>query len=184
MHFVDEEYDRGPIIAQRTVAVTPGDSAEVVAKRVLEQARSGAASARRRALSAFRGCQHSEAVSTQRRSQRSKALLARRARLPGGACWEAQAGRRTAPVLLWVCAEGPCSCSAAGMPLAAARCRGACVWVCLAPYLTLCACSRHYSAVGPCSLRIGGLRPSMALSGAPEAQRCRRRSGARCQITR
>jgi phosphoribosylglycinamide formyltransferase-1 len=36
VHFVDERYDEGPIIAQRHVPVHPGDSADDVAKRVLE----------------------------------------------------------------------------------------------------------------------------------------------------
>ena len=35
VHFVDEEYDRGPIIAQWPVPVLPGDSAEALAARVL-----------------------------------------------------------------------------------------------------------------------------------------------------
>lgn len=35
MHFVDEEYDTGPILAQHSVPVLPGDSAEQVAARVL-----------------------------------------------------------------------------------------------------------------------------------------------------
>jgi formyltetrahydrofolate-dependent phosphoribosylglycinamide formyltransferase len=35
VHFVDEEYDRGPIIAQWPVPVLPGDTAEGLAKRVL-----------------------------------------------------------------------------------------------------------------------------------------------------
>ena len=35
VHYVDEQYDRGPIIAQRTVPVLPGDSAETLAARVL-----------------------------------------------------------------------------------------------------------------------------------------------------
>jgi phosphoribosylglycinamide formyltransferase 1 len=35
VHFVDEQYDRGPIIAQRTVPVLPGDTAETLAARVL-----------------------------------------------------------------------------------------------------------------------------------------------------
>ena len=37
VHFVDEEYDRGPILAQRTVEVRPGDSAEDLAARVLRE---------------------------------------------------------------------------------------------------------------------------------------------------
>lgn len=37
VHFVDEEYDRGPILAQRTVEVRPGDSAEDLASRVLRE---------------------------------------------------------------------------------------------------------------------------------------------------
>ena len=35
VHFVDEEYDRGPIIAQWPVPVLPGDTADVLAARVL-----------------------------------------------------------------------------------------------------------------------------------------------------
>ena len=35
VHFVDEEYDRGPILAQWPVPVLPGDSAEQLAARVL-----------------------------------------------------------------------------------------------------------------------------------------------------
>ena len=35
VHFVDEEYDRGPIIAQSPVPVLPGDTPEGLAKRVL-----------------------------------------------------------------------------------------------------------------------------------------------------
>ena len=35
VHFVDEEYDRGPIIAQWPVPVLPGDTAELLAERVL-----------------------------------------------------------------------------------------------------------------------------------------------------
>jgi formyltetrahydrofolate-dependent phosphoribosylglycinamide formyltransferase len=35
VHYVDEQYDRGPIIAQRRVPVLPGDTAETLAHRVL-----------------------------------------------------------------------------------------------------------------------------------------------------
>ena len=35
VHFVDEEYDRGPIIAQWPVPVLPGDTAQLLADRVL-----------------------------------------------------------------------------------------------------------------------------------------------------
>ena len=35
VHFVDEEYDRGHILAQRRVAVEPGDTPEALAERVL-----------------------------------------------------------------------------------------------------------------------------------------------------
>ena len=35
VHFVDEEYDRGPIIAQWPVPVLPGDTPETLAERVL-----------------------------------------------------------------------------------------------------------------------------------------------------
>jgi formyltetrahydrofolate-dependent phosphoribosylglycinamide formyltransferase len=37
VHLVDEEYDRGPIVAQRTVPVRPDDDAARLAARVLEQ---------------------------------------------------------------------------------------------------------------------------------------------------
>ncbi|HEY3297790.1 MAG TPA: phosphoribosylglycinamide formyltransferase [Armatimonadota bacterium] len=37
VHFVDEEYDTGPIIIQKCVPVEEGDSAETLAKRVLVQ---------------------------------------------------------------------------------------------------------------------------------------------------
>lgn len=36
VHVVDEEYDRGPIVAQRFVPVEPGDTPESLAARVLE----------------------------------------------------------------------------------------------------------------------------------------------------
>jgi formyltetrahydrofolate-dependent phosphoribosylglycinamide formyltransferase len=36
VHFVDEEYDRGPVIAQRRVPVLPEDTPESLAARVLE----------------------------------------------------------------------------------------------------------------------------------------------------
>lgn len=36
VHYVSEEYDRGPIIAQRRVAVKPSDTPETLAARVLE----------------------------------------------------------------------------------------------------------------------------------------------------
>lgn len=35
VHFVDEQFDRGPIIAQRTVPVLPDDTAESLAQRVI-----------------------------------------------------------------------------------------------------------------------------------------------------
>ena len=35
VHFVDEEYDRGPIVLQKTVPVLPGDTPESLAARVL-----------------------------------------------------------------------------------------------------------------------------------------------------
>jgi phosphoribosylglycinamide formyltransferase-1 len=35
VHLVDEEYDRGPIVAQRCVPVLPGDTADTLATRVL-----------------------------------------------------------------------------------------------------------------------------------------------------
>lgn len=35
VHLVDEEYDRGPIVAQRRVPVLPGDTPETLAARVL-----------------------------------------------------------------------------------------------------------------------------------------------------
>ena len=34
IHFVDDEYDHGPIIMQRSVQVEPGDTAESLAKRI------------------------------------------------------------------------------------------------------------------------------------------------------
>src|SRR5207245_5577452 len=36
VHYVDEEYDRGPIIAQWPVPVRPGETPETLAARVLE----------------------------------------------------------------------------------------------------------------------------------------------------
>jgi phosphoribosylglycinamide formyltransferase-1 len=36
VHLVDEVYDRGPILAQARVPVLPGDTAETLARRVLE----------------------------------------------------------------------------------------------------------------------------------------------------
>ena len=36
VHYVDEQYDRGPIIAQARVPVRPGDTAETLAARVLD----------------------------------------------------------------------------------------------------------------------------------------------------
>lgn len=36
VHLVDAQYDHGPILAQRRVPVLPGDTAESLAKRVLE----------------------------------------------------------------------------------------------------------------------------------------------------
>jgi len=36
VHYVDEQYDRGPIIAQTRVPVQPGDTADSLAARVLE----------------------------------------------------------------------------------------------------------------------------------------------------
>jgi phosphoribosylglycinamide formyltransferase 1 len=36
VHYVDEQYDRGPIIAQRSVPVLPGDTPDTLAARVLE----------------------------------------------------------------------------------------------------------------------------------------------------
>jgi len=35
VHYVDEHYDRGPIIAQRRVPVLPGDTVDTLAQRVL-----------------------------------------------------------------------------------------------------------------------------------------------------
>lgn len=35
VHYVDEQFDRGPIIAQRAVAVLPDDTADSLARRVL-----------------------------------------------------------------------------------------------------------------------------------------------------
>ena len=37
VHFVDEEYDRGPIVAQVVVPVRPDDTPDALAKRVLKQ---------------------------------------------------------------------------------------------------------------------------------------------------
>ena len=37
VHLVDDEYDRGPIVAQCEVEVLPGDDAEILAARVLER---------------------------------------------------------------------------------------------------------------------------------------------------
>lgn len=37
VHFVDDEYDRGPVILQRTCPVLPGDTEETLAARVFEQ---------------------------------------------------------------------------------------------------------------------------------------------------
>jgi phosphoribosylglycinamide formyltransferase-1 len=37
IHLVDEEYDRGPVVAQCEVEVVPGDTVETLAARVLEQ---------------------------------------------------------------------------------------------------------------------------------------------------
>jgi folate-dependent phosphoribosylglycinamide formyltransferase PurN len=34
VHFVDNDYDRGPIILQRVVEVLPGDTAELLQQRV------------------------------------------------------------------------------------------------------------------------------------------------------
>jgi formyltetrahydrofolate-dependent phosphoribosylglycinamide formyltransferase len=36
VHYVDEQYDRGPIIAQERVPVRPGDTADTLAARVLD----------------------------------------------------------------------------------------------------------------------------------------------------
>ena len=36
IHFVEERYDEGPVIAQTAVAVRPGDTADTLAQRVLE----------------------------------------------------------------------------------------------------------------------------------------------------
>jgi formyltetrahydrofolate-dependent phosphoribosylglycinamide formyltransferase len=36
VHYVDEQYDRGPIVAQQRVAVRPGDTPETLAARVLD----------------------------------------------------------------------------------------------------------------------------------------------------
>lgn len=37
IHLVDEEYDRGPVVAQREVPVLPGDDVAALAARVLEE---------------------------------------------------------------------------------------------------------------------------------------------------
>jgi len=39
VHFVDEEYDTGPILAQRVVAVPPTDTPKQLAARVLKEVR-------------------------------------------------------------------------------------------------------------------------------------------------
>jgi hypothetical protein len=46
VHFVDEEYDTGPILAQRCVAVYPTDSPKQLAARVLQQVRRDEADSR------------------------------------------------------------------------------------------------------------------------------------------
>lgn len=38
VHFVDEIYDNGPIILQKAVDVCPGDTPEILQKRIMEQA--------------------------------------------------------------------------------------------------------------------------------------------------
>jgi len=38
VHFVDEGMDSGPIILQKAVEVLPGDTPEVLQRRVMEQA--------------------------------------------------------------------------------------------------------------------------------------------------
>ena len=38
VHFVNEECDGGPILLQKAVEVLPGDTPEVLQKRVMEQA--------------------------------------------------------------------------------------------------------------------------------------------------
>jgi phosphoribosylglycinamide formyltransferase-1 len=38
VHFVDEGTDTGPIIAQKPVAVLPGDTPEILQRRVMEEA--------------------------------------------------------------------------------------------------------------------------------------------------
>lgn len=37
VHLVDEEFDHGPVLAEKRVAVLPGDTAESLAARILEQ---------------------------------------------------------------------------------------------------------------------------------------------------
>ena len=37
VHFVTDEYDRGPVIVQRQVAVDPSDDADTLAARVFEE---------------------------------------------------------------------------------------------------------------------------------------------------
>ena len=37
VHLVDEEYDHGPVVSRREVAVLDGDTPESLAQRVLEQ---------------------------------------------------------------------------------------------------------------------------------------------------
>ena len=37
MHFVEPEYDSGPIILQKAIEVLPDDTPEILQKRVMEQ---------------------------------------------------------------------------------------------------------------------------------------------------
>lgn len=37
VHFVDREYDRGPIVLQRVIAVAPGETPESLAERVFRE---------------------------------------------------------------------------------------------------------------------------------------------------
>lgn len=37
VHFVDEEFDRGPILAQQAVCISPTDTPKIVARKVLQQ---------------------------------------------------------------------------------------------------------------------------------------------------
>ena len=50
VHFVDNQYDSGPVILQRPVDVLPGDSVEALAKRVFEEEKRALPEAIRRVM--------------------------------------------------------------------------------------------------------------------------------------